>query len=268
MFSTVGTYEPVGLFSVTHIISIFVCLICIGVAVFLTRKMSKQTYFKVLKVFTIIVTILEIIKIGLSWRDDHINLNSWCPLFFCSLFIYSLWLTWFKNKTLKELGLSFIAYANIVAGLVFIVFPTTSFTWYPIFHFKCLYSMIFHSLMVYSGIMLYVTKSLEINIKSIIKYLIFTLTFMILALILNGIYADTGCNLMFISNPGAVPLPILHDIYAVSPALFTIVMIFAHTILMSFGMWGIYSTVVYIKNSKHKKEIIIENLNESENPEL
>lgn len=91
---------------------------------------------------------------------------------------------------------------------------------------------------------------------------------MILALILNGIYADTGCNLMFISNPGAVPLPILHDIYAVSPALFTIVMIFAHTILMSFGMWGIYSTVVYIKNSKHKKEIIIENLNESENPEL
>lgn len=267
MFSKFGTYEPVGLFSTAHIISIFMCLFFIGIAVYFTRKISKKTYLKLLKVFTIVVTCLEIGKIILSLYEQQFNLDAWLPLYFCSLFIYALWLTWFKSNTIKEVGLSFIAYACIIAGMVFIVCPTTSFTWYPIFHYKCIYSMVFHSLMVYSGIMVYVTKSLEINIKSLLKYLIFTISFMLIALIINE---NFGSNLMFVSNPGVVPLQLLKDIYACSPVLFTFVMILAHTVLMSLFVYGVYKLVVYLTHKHEKKNnfVDIEELEDNSKAEL
>lgn len=252
MFSKVGTYEAVGLFSTTHIISIIVCFVLIGLAAILTRKMKKETYFKLLKIFAIIVTALEIFKIFLAWHENKFTLNAWLPLFFCSLFIYSLWLTWCKNKVLKDLGLSYIAFASIVAGIAFIVFPTTSFTWYPIFHFKCIHSMVYHSMMVYSGIMLYVTKAFKIDLKAVLKYSVFCLAFMVLALIIN---LNFDSNLMFISNPGVVPLKVLHAIYEISPVLFTITMLFAHIVLMGFGMYGIVKLVEFLK-SKRKSRLI------------
>lgn len=249
MFSKVGTYKAVGLFTLTHIISIIVCFVLIALVVLVTRKMNKQTYFKMLRIFAIVVTVLEILKIFLSWSEKKFTLNAWLPLFFCSLFIYSLWLTCFNNKILKDLGLSYIAFASIVAGVAFIIFPTTSFAWYPIFHFRCLHSMIYHSMMVYAGIMLYVTKAFEVDLKAVLKYCVFTLSFMLMALIININYDS---NLMFISNPGVVPLPFLHEIYRFSPILFTIVMIFAHIVLMGFGMFGIVKLVYYFKNRKNK----------------
>lgn len=259
MFSEVGTYKAVGLFSTTHIISIFVCFVFIALAVVLTRKISKELYFKLLKIFAVVITVLEIFKIFLSWHEKNFQLNAWLPLFFCSLFIYALWLACCKKQILRDLGLSYIACASIVAGVVFIIFPTTSFTWYPIFHFKCLYSMLYHSLMVYSGVMLYVTKSFVLDIKAVLKYCIFTLSFMIFALIIN---INFGSNLMFISNPGVVPLPFLHTIYNFSPLLYTIVMLFAHIVLMGFGVYGIARCVAYFKNKHNKVENI--NLEETE----
>ena len=252
MFSKVGEYDAAGLFSTAHIISIIVCFVLIVTIAILTRKMTKKTYFKLLKIFTIIATILEIIKILLTWHEGRRDLNAWLPMFFCSLFIYSLWLTWFKNEFIKDFGLSYIAFAGIVSGLAFIIFPTTSFTWYPIFHFKCLHSMIYHSMMVYAGVMLYVTKSYKIDLKAVLKYSIFCLSFMIFALVLNH---NFDSNFMFISNPGIVPLPFLHTIYDYSPILFTISMMFAHIVLMGFGMYGIVKLVKYLKN-KHKSRTV------------
>ena len=245
MFSSIGTYEAVGLFSSTHIFAIFVCLLFIAIAVYLTRNISKEMYFKLIKIFAIVLTVLEVLKIFLSWSEKNFQLNAWMPLFFCSLFIYALWMATSKRTSIRGLGLSYIACATIIAGLAFIIFPTTSFAWYPIFHFKCLYSMLYHSLMVYSGIMLYVTKVFELDIKAVLKYCIFTLSFMILALIIN---INFGSNLMFISNPGVVPIELLHTIYNYSPKLFTFVMLFAHIVLMGFGMYGIVKLISYRSN--------------------
>lgn len=250
MFSSVGTYKAVGLFSTTHIISIFVCFVFIAMAVILTRKISKETYFKLLKIFAIVITVLEVLKIFLSWHEKNFQLNAWLPLFFCSLFIYALWLSSCKKPILRDLGLSYIACAAIVAGVAFVIFPTTSFAWYPIFHFKCLYSMLYHSLMIYSGIMLYVTRAFTLDLKAVLKYCVFTLSFMVFALIIN---INFNSNLMFISNPGTVPLELLHTIYRYSPLLFTGVMLFAHIVLMGFGMYGIVKLVSYL-NSKNKVE--------------
>ena len=71
---------------------------------------------------------------------------------------------------------------------------------------------------------------------------------------------------MFISNPGIVPIPLLHTIYDYSPVLFTMVMLFAHIALMGFGVYGIVKLVQYVKNRREKKkQIKTELLQEVEN---
>lgn len=239
MFSAPGTYPAVGLFSRTHIIAMIICFILIGVAVVFTRKMIKPTFLKFLKILTIIVSCLELFKIIWSLANGQTRVNNWVPLYFCSIFIYSLWFTWSKNNFIKEMGYAFIALAGVVAGAVFIVSPSTSFNTYPIFHFQCLYSMLYHSLMVYCGIMIHVTKTVKVDIKLVLKYCLFCVVFMTLALIIN-LCCDS--NLMFISTPSGIPLPFLFDIYDVSKALYTIIIIIAH-LSIGFIVYGLTNLI-------------------------
>ena len=228
MFSPKGTYSPVGLFTVQHIISIFICFFFISLVAGLTRKMSQKTYFKLLKIFAVIVTVLELVKIIWNLANGYTQVNRWVPLYFCSLFIYSLWFTFFKNEFIKKLGLAYIAIAGIICGAIFIISPTTSFSDYPIFHFQCIYSMIFHSIMVYSGIMLFVTHAFKVDLKAVVKYCIYCAIFMSIALVINVV---CNGNLMFLSNPSVIPLPFLKDIYNFSHVIYTILIIVAHMLL-------------------------------------
>ena len=246
MFSSKGTYSPVGLFSVTHIISIFICLFFVMLFAVITRKIKKETYFKIIKVFAINLTALEIFKILWNLSQNYIHVNRWVPLYFCSLFIYALWFSCSKNAFVKQLGLSYMACASIVAGLVFIVFPTTSFSDYPIFHFQCIYSMLFHSIMVYCGVMLFVTKAFNLNVKAVLKYCIYCLIFMTAAITIN-IMCDG--NLMFLADPGNVPLPFLWGIYNFSKILYTFTMMFAH-MLLGFVVLGIFKLATKQINKK------------------
>lgn len=250
MFSKVGTYEAVKLFSLTHIVSIFMCLLFVILAVFLTRKMEKKTYFKLVKIFAITLTVLEVIKIINSFVDKRFYVDAWVPLYFCSLFIYALWFALSRKNFIKEIGLSYIAIASIIAGVAFIIFPVTSFSWFPIFHIKCLHSMFYHSVMVYMGVMIYVTKIIKLDFKVVLKYCVFCLIFVSAALSLN--IAFDG-NLMFISNPGVVPIPFLKDIFAFSPVLYTILMILAHTILLALAVLGISKLVTHLKEKKENR---------------
>jgi len=247
MWKIFTSRSPAGMFTPAHILSIAVCFVLISLAVFFTRKITQKTYFRLLKVFAVIVTLLEIVKICLTLEEGVRGIYAYLPLFFCSLFIYSLWLTCFNNKIIKGFGLSYIAYAAVIAGVAFIIFPTSSFSLYPFLHFKCIHSMLFHSMMVYAGIMLYVTKSYEIKLKTILQYVIFTLTFMLLSVILNNIY---GGNFMFVSNPGGIPIPLLTIIFNFSPVLYSIVMIIAHVVAIPFIVYGFAKLIGHIKSKR------------------
>lgn len=252
MFSKYGKYEAVGLFSTTHLISIVVLFFAMLLAVFLTKKMSRKCYLIVLRVFAIVFTCLELFKIGWTWWClNNFILDAWLPLFFCSLFIYSLWLTWFKQKKIQDLGLSFIGIGCIIGGIAFIIFPTTSFRWFPIWHFQCLYSMIYHSAMVYAGIMCIVTKSINVNVKTVLRYCLFTFVFMALA---TGINLICNSNLMFTNNPGAIPLELLHIIYNFNPYLYSLIILISHTVALGFTMLGVIKLIEkIIKNKQIKK---------------
>ncbi|MFQ6752386.1 MAG: hypothetical protein ACLRFL_02325 [Clostridia bacterium] len=246
MFSAKGTYPAVGLFTPTHIISIIICLILIAVLVFVSREISRERYFKYLRIVTIVVTVVEIFDICWSLMHGYTKVRTWLPLYFCSLYIYSLWSTWSPYKFVRDCGLSFFAMGCIVAGLAFIVFPTTSFSGYPIFHYKCIYSMLFHSAMVYTGIMLYITKSFEMNGKNVLKYILFCGIFITLAIILNLIF---NANFMFLDNPANIPIPALFTIYKFSPIIYTMVVVLCHLALGPIT-WGIYAICHHVRTSR------------------
>ncbi len=102
----------------------------------------------------------------------------------------------------------FLATGGIVAGIVFIIFPTTSLLTYPIFHYITMQSFIFHGAMIYLGIIINKYKYIEIEKKDILYYAGLILVICIIAYIINSIFDS---NLMFISKDfTASPITILY----------------------------------------------------------
>jgi uncharacterized membrane protein YwaF len=261
MFSKYGKYAPAGIFTTTHFISIAVCVVLIALAIILTRKMKSKTFFTLLKVFSIALTVIEVIKMLWYVINGIFELGKILPLYFCSLFIYALWGASSRNRILKDIGMAYIASAGIIAGGVFLAMPTSSFTYYPVFHFNCIHSLVFHSIMIYCGIMVYVTKTVKFTWKTVFNYCVFCLPFMLVAVLINK---TANINLMFINTPDGVPLPFLVTIYNFSSYLYTLLLIIVHLAMGPF-MLGV-NKLFSITTRKKKKVIntVNEEVNETE----
>ena len=248
MFSKYGKYAPAGIFTTTHFISIAVCVVLIALAIILTRKMKSKTFFVILRVFSIALTVIEVMKILWCVINGTFELGKHLPLYFCSLFIYALWGASSKNRILRDIGLAYIACAGIIAGGVFLAMPTSSFTYYPVFHFNCIHSLLYHGIMIYCGIMVYVTKSIKFTWKTVFNYCGFCLPLMLLVVLINK---TANVSLMFINTPDGVPLPFLVTIHNFSPYLYTLLMIIVHLAMGPF-MYGVNKFFGLITRKKSK----------------
>lgn len=152
-FCKENEYEPVGMFSVGHIVTLIIFLLIVAFCAYKCRKIGKDKAIFLTKIIAIVVTVLEIIKITIAFiNGEGDKLDHWVPLCFCSMFIYAAWLAGYAKGKIADLGRAFVGTGGIIAGLSFLIFPTTSFTMYPLFHYFCMYSMVYHSLMVFLGI--------------------------------------------------------------------------------------------------------------------
>lgn len=227
MFDAPGANPPCGMFTVTHFIALAVCIVIIAVAVVLCRKFDEKRLNLFLKISAVAVTVGEIVKISFCFATKQFGADSWLPLYFCSIFIYALWLAGYGKGATKKCGLSFLGGAGIVCGLSFLIVPSTSLASYPIYHYNCLYSLAFHSLMVISGILTLRVYFRRVNIGMYKYYLCFCAAFMLLAMIFNA----TGCNMMFLRAPYNMPLPFINEIHAVCPPLYTLIIAAAYSLV-------------------------------------
>ena len=221
-------YPPCGLFSLAHIISIIVCLIMIFLLVYINRKKTKEQVIKSTKFLAVVITILEFIKIIHSFYYGHTYLDSWFPLAYCSLLIYSLYMVGFGKGFIQKCGLVFLSGPGLIAGVGFLIFPTTSLADYPIFHFLCFYSLFFHSIMIYYGIMIYKTKAVEYKLSNTKFYLVFLYFFSFIAIIMDYAFE---CNMMFYYNPYNFPFQFVINIYNYSQVLYTALILVAYSMM-------------------------------------
>lgn len=232
-------YPPVGMFTLGHILILIAFIILIGIAVYCCRNIGKEKAIKLTKIIAIVVAILETIKITIALiNGEGDKLDHWIPLYFCSMFIYAAFLAGFNKGKIGDLGRSFVGTGGIIAGAAFLVFPTTSFNMYPLFHYFCLYSMVYHSFMVFLGITYLLNGVVKINKESFINYIVFCSVLNVLAIIINsipiyiyvpndttGIYTyPYYTNFMFLKRADNIPIQLVQKLSDFSGLLYTIIM--------------------------------------------
>lgn len=220
LFAPRDAYEACGMFTTGHMIMLFMSFALLVLLVLISKKMTKSAFHIIIRILAVLVVILELIKIGFNFSLGYTWLDAWFPISFCSIFIYALVLSGFTKGRLKEMGEAYLAGATIVAGFAFLLFPTTSLIQYPMWHYLSIHSMLFHTLMIYVGIM-YMTKTdITLGQRELCNFIKLFSVFAILAVILNTAFHS---NLMIMREPYNIPIPFLHVLYKNSPWGYTVI---------------------------------------------
>lgn len=239
-----------GIFSAEHFIVIAGFFLLSFFAIYFSQKLSQKQVKIVLLVIAIVTTVMEIVKIILRLIKGASG-DSWIPLYFCSLFIYAIWLSFSKNQFLQNMGYSFMVFGGIFAAISFTIYPSTSLMIYPVWHPSSLHSLLYHFLMLYSGFLVIINKSYSPKASHFLLYLIFTTISTILAVIINYF---CGTNMMFMANPFG--LPILQNVLNFSKYLYMLLVYVAQCVLLFWLDFGIYKLIVYIKRKGTKNGTI------------
>lgn len=245
-------YPPSGMFTLSHFIALIVTITFLAVALYIFRNIKKENIKKMCKVLAISLTILETIKIAYNLYYGYTALDHWFPLSYCSIFIYSLYFSLSKNKTLEKLGYCFISGGGILAGSFFLIFPTTSLMLHPIYHYLCIYSMLFHAMMFFTSVLVISKKVAVPNIKNFKYYLIYLTIFSIIAITMNIAFES---NMMFYGMPYNMPIKFVVDIYNFSNVLYIIVVFLAYAALYPFMALCCYLINKYLSKGENKNVI-------------
>ena len=244
-FSRESTETACGMFTLPHIISLTLCLILIGVCVYFSKNFSARIEKRIIKILAFTFTVMEIIKIiyKIYWGYTE-YLDYYLPISFCSLFIPSLWLCGYGKGLSYRIGYCFIRYGCLVGGLAFLIVPATSLMMHPIYHYLSIHSMLFHSAMVYLGVIFLMRKE-KFSIKSaFLTYISFVLSACCAAIILNLI---TGSNLMLLAFPLNIPVKVVNTVAASLPAVYTLCAVAVYTLFtfgVSFGLRWLIDKII------------------------
>ncbi len=236
-------FPPCGMFNLTHLIVTLSCLLIVGLLIYLTMSWTHNKINKLTKTLAIVFTILELIKMGYNFYYGYLNVDSWVPLAFCSLFIYGLWCSGYGKGVVKVCGDAFITGGGIVCGFSFLIMPSTSLQLHPMFHYLSCYSMLFHSAMFFMGLLYLIHKVFIPSIKNYRYYIIFSLIFMIMAIIVNLIFKS---NLMFLDNPYAIPVELVKKLGEYKLP-YMIAVILVYIIVPYFVSYGLHKLISFKK---------------------
>lgn len=245
-FARPNEYEPCGIFTTKHFILIILTIAAISVALKKTVNKSKDEVKKIIKKLTIIIWILEFVRIGFNlYIGNANNVNEYLPLYYCSLLLYAGLMSSFGKGKIKRIGDVFLSTGGIIGGIVFIIMPTTSLPTYPMLHFLSLHSFLYHGIMVYIGLLMNATHYINLEFKDIIYFAELVGGICAISLVINHIFDS---NLMFISKdfPGT-PLTIL---YHLTGKLFTPIMIISQMTLPFLVVYSVEKGKNNIKNEE------------------
>ncbi len=231
-----GEYAPCGIFTAGHLVLFFVTALIIFVALMLTYKKSAAEIRKIIRIIVCVMWVLEIFRIGYKlYCGDLLFLESYMPLFFCSIFLYSGMFSAFGKGKLQRTGDVVLATGSLLGGVVFLLYPATSLPDYPILHFVSIHSFSYHGCMVYVGILMLITRYIELKKSDIYGYFVSVLVLCFVALLVNVCFDS---NLMFISK--AFPGKLGQAVFNATGVFYTPIMVIVHAFLPFYFVYGIY----------------------------
>ena len=239
MFGPRDKSTACGMWSTTYIIAIIIVFTLIVVGLYFSRKMSPKVVKRTIlicAIFAILTEIGKMIFVGVTYGIDEVE---FVPLYFCSLFIYTTIMSLFNNQKIKDTGLSFLFFGGIVGALSFFAYPSTCIPNYPIYHYMCLRTLLFHGAMIYVGVLIVITKYYKPQLKHFINFALIIIFASLLALLFNHLQ---GTNLMYISKP--LNIGFVKNIYAHVPYLYPIFVIIIQIIVPYWTSAAIYYIIL------------------------
>ena len=254
MFGPMNKDIACGMWSPTYIIALAIVMILIIKGLSLSSKMSNESVRKILifdAIFSSVTEIIKMIFIGITYGIKEVE---FVPLYFCSLFIYMSFFSLSKNEKIKNTGLSFLFYGGIVGAACFFIYPSACIPNYPIYHFMCLRTLIYHGLMIYTGILIVKAGYYVPNKKHFRNYIISLGIICIFAYIFNVFF---GYDYMYISKP--IDIPISKMVYEWNPYLYPFIAMIVEVLVPFMVKSFIYDFIKYI--NKKRDEETIDSLN-------
>ncbi|MBQ8468485.1 MAG: YwaF family protein [Clostridia bacterium] len=243
------------LFSVEHIIFIVLSFVLVPLICILLRKTNHKKVEIFIKVMSIVVATLEIVKI--VWESYYdistghgFNVGGILPLYTCSLFIYCLLIAaWSKNQKAKNISLAFITTISMLSGAIGVV-QCNGLNWYPFWTFGAFYSMFFHLSMFATGMFLLITCYKKLEWKDAILGWIPMAILSVVAIAVNYEY---GADYMQIYEGSGIPLfSTLAQVLAAQHLRFVFTIIMLLTYIPFAGVVVCFAKLVYIVDGKIK----------------
>ena len=170
------------------------------------RKSSKEKVLKIIRIISIFLVIFYLSKT--TWESIYDikiggSFNKWLlPFDACSMIMLAGMISSFAKGKIKKYSDAWIATGSIVGGIGTMV-QLNAFKYYPFFSFGAFYSMIWHFLMVFIGLLLIVTKYVDISYKTVIKGFIFHLIVSIVVISIDFIF---DFDFMMYKHLGGIPI--------------------------------------------------------------
>ena len=184
---------------------LIIAIIMLFILLYFLRNSSKQKVLKIIKGITVFLISFYIIKT--TWESIYdIKLNGsfntgLLPLDACSIIMLAGLISSFSKGKLKGYSDAWLATGSIVGGIATMV-RLNAFNYYPFLSFGAFYSMIWHFLMVFIGLLLIITSYVELNYKTVIKGFIFHVLISILVIPIDFIF---DFDFMMYRNLGSIP---------------------------------------------------------------
>ena len=192
--------------SIAQKLYLIISLVLLVILLIGFRKAKRETVIKIIRIVSIFIIILYIVKN--VWETIYdikfTGKINWYLLPFdtCGFVMLAGILSGFCKGRIKEYADSWLVTGCIIGGIANMLF-LNAFKFYPFLSFGAFYSMLWHFLMVFLGLLLVVTNHIEINIKTILKGFIFHLIVSIFVIPINYIF---GYDFMLYKDLGGVPI--------------------------------------------------------------
>lgn len=240
---------------------LIISVILLIILLTLLRKSSKERVLRIIQITSVFLFLFYVVKT--TWESIYdIKLSGsfntgLLPFDTCSIIMYAGLIAGFMKGKIKKYAECWLVTGGIVGGLATMFF-LNAFKYYPFLSFGAFYSMIWHFLMVFIGILLIKTNYVEMKYSTVINGFLFHFIISLIVIPIDFIY---DFDFMLYLKLGGIPFLENFANYLTSinlqilnPFMMLILYFISFNIIfwISFAIKHTLKNVFYIK-SKNKK---------------
>ena len=185
---------------------LIISILLLIILLIIFKNYSKTRVLKIIRILSIFLILFYIIKT--TWESIYdIKMSGsfntgLLPFDTCSIIMLAGLLASYSKGNIKKMAESWLCTGGIVGGLATMLY-LNAFKYYPFLSFGAFYSMIWHFLMVFIGLLLMVTNYVNIKYDLVIKGYIFHLIISLFVIPIDFIF---NFDFMLYLNLGGIPI--------------------------------------------------------------